>query len=89
MIEVKSYAAMATTLSMVIMQRSIQAGMEYSTHDVLHTYLQGEAWPEERKADLYAKIVEGYKLQMKFDAFRDMVHAAIIDNLDWWCSRGK
>jgi hypothetical protein len=88
MIEVKSYESMATTLSMVIMQRSVQAGMEYSTHDVLHTYLEGAAWPEERKADLYARIVESYKFKMKFNDFRDMVRDKIIENLDWWCTRG-
>lgn len=79
----------ALTLALLIHAESMQqrhGGFEYATHHVLSHAVDLMGWSEERKADLYARIVEGMgdKDHTRFLTIQAVVTACLKEHNATW-----
>ncbi len=79
---------LALTLSLLIYAERLSphGGLEYATYQVLDRAADLEGWSEERRADLYARIVERApdSVHMKFIDLQAAVTTCVLEhNREW------
>jgi hypothetical protein len=83
-----TYAPLALVLSLLIYAERLRphGGLEYATYHVLDRAADLEGWSEERRADLYARIVERApdSTHMQFiDLQAAVTHCILEHNRTW------
>lgn len=78
----------ALTIALLIHAESMQqrhGGFEYATHHVLSHAVDLMGWSEERKADLYARIVEkmSNRDHTRFLVVQEVVAQCLKENAKW------
>lgn len=69
--------ALTITLLIIAEQRQ-QTTFEHAVYEVLNRYMELKAWPEAKRADLYAQVAEQYKVSNSI-----AVNMQIISDCIW------
>lgn len=82
------YVPLALTLSLLIYAERLSppGGLEYATYHVLDRAADLEGWSEERRADLYSRIVEHApdSVHMKFIDLHAVVTRCVLEHNRSW-----
>lgn len=72
---------LTTTLTLLLVAAQRKAGdFEYRVHEVIKNLLDLAGWADDRKADLYALLVESVEPDDKMITIERKVHAALHKN---------
>lgn len=82
------YVPLALTLSLLIYAERLSphGGLEYATYHVLDRAADLEGWSEERRADLYSRIVERApdSVHMRFLDLQAAVTRCVLEHNRTW-----
>ena len=71
----------ATTLTLLLMaQENYSADLPHAVHTVIDHAMALAAYPDERKADLFARIAESVGPGMKMLDMQKAIQAALVEN---------
>ena len=71
----------ATTLTLLLMaQEKFHADLEHAVHDVIDKAMDLAKFPDEQKADLYARIAESVGPGMKMLDMQRAINNALLEN---------
>lgn len=83
--------ALTTTLTLLIVAEGQQLrlhpedhGFEHDVHHVINHLTDLGQWQDERKADLYARIVESVTAGMKFADMEKAIDRCLLGNVARW-----
>jgi hypothetical protein len=71
----------ATTLTLLLMaQEKYHSDLEHAVHDVIEKAMDLARFPEEQKADLYARIAEDVAPGMRMLDMQRAINNALLEN---------